>query len=416
MQLLSKIRWPAIMAFVLGLAGLGLAQRFPPPPRPPRPGFRPPGQGGPPRGMPPGMPGMFPRHPMAPPADPEQVRAEIENKLATQPHEVFARLNTARGQVLAPAERLTLARQAVARLAARVEASNNRWATLEEVRTAVQNGGSFDPAIRDNLALLARLAERRALADTVFELHHLVERDSWRETLRCGQQWLKRLRGLDQWGLDKETLQTRRETQEALAGIVRGGVEHDALDTLQEGLRTSKLENVSVANLPPQLYDCVQGLRALKTVRELAGETRLNQREVAALKQHLGAFTKSLRNLSDADAMLGAKILQDLAVRHFLEGHTAEYRALMPVEGSADHAKQLLRNMKALALGKGEVATAPARQALSGKADDIPSGIRALLPEPVRKKWHSPQRSSVKVGRESADNSHRVQPDAASQN
>ena len=244
MQFSLKIRWPAISVVILSLTGMALAQRFPPQAPPaPRPAFRPPGQGGPPMGMPPGrMPGLLPGQPMMPPANPAQVRAEIEDKLATQPHEVFALLNAARGQVLMPAERLALARQAVARLTARAEASTNRWATLAEVRTTTPNAGSFDAAIRENLETLARLAERRALADAVFEVRHLAERGAWRETASRGQEWLKRVRGLEQWGLDKQTLQTRRETQEALASVVRSGLEHEALDALQEGLRANKLE------------------------------------------------------------------------------------------------------------------------------------------------------------------------------
>jgi uncharacterized protein YhdP len=130
-------------------------------------------------------------------------------------------------------------------------------------------------------------------------------------------------------------------------------------------------------------------------VRELAAESRLNAREITVLKQNVDAFTKSLRLLPDVDATLGAKVLQDLAVRHFLEGHTAEYRALMPADGPADHASRLLRDMKALTLGKGEVATAPARQALAGKANDIPAGIRSLLPEDARKNWRAPMRGSA---------------------
>jgi hypothetical protein len=371
MQLLSKIRWTAIAALLLGIAGLALAQR------------------------PPRMPGMFPGRPRMPPPNPAQVRVEMQNLLATQPQEVFARLNGDRGQALPPQERLDLARQAVARLAARVEVSNNRWTTLMEVRSAGQNAEAFDPAIRDNLSLLARLAENRALADALFEVRHLEQRGSWSEVVRRGQEWQKRLRGLEQWGLDKQTVQTRRDVHEAVVGLVRSGREREALDALREGLRTDNFESVAVTNLPPRLHDGVQGLRGLKVVRELAAESRLNAREITVLKQNVDVFTKSLRLLPDVDATLGAKVLQDLAVRHFLEGHTAEYRALMPADGPADHASRLLRDMKALTLGKGEVATAPARQALAGKANDIPAGIRSLLPEDARKNWRAPMRGSA---------------------
>ncbi len=129
----------------------------------------------------------------------------------------------------------------------------------------------------------------------------------------------------------------------------------------------------------------------------MAAESRLDAREVARLKESLDSFTKGLRTLPDADATLGARILQDLAVRHILEGHAYEYRALMPVDGPADRAAELLRDMKALSLGEGEVVTAPARQALTDKAGDIPAGIRPLLPEAARKNWHPPTSRSAKA-------------------
>ncbi|HWG43385.1 MAG TPA: hypothetical protein VN688_11420 [Gemmataceae bacterium] len=386
MQFLSKIRWLAITAIILGVTAVALAQRFPP-------GVRP---GGMPAPRMPGMPGQQ----FLPPPNPVQVRVEMQNLLATQPHEVFTRLNSDRGQALTAAERLDLARQAITRLAARVQVSNNRWVTLTEVRSArsaTQNATAFDPAIRESLNVLVRLAENRALADAVFEVHHLADRAAWSEVVRRGQEWEKRLRGLDPWGVNKSTVQTRREVHAALAGLVRCGREREALDALQEGLQTDHLDSVTAANLPPRLHDGVQGLRGLKKVRELAGESRLRPAEITVLKQNLDAFTKSLRLLPDADAALSAKILQDLAIRHFLEGHPAEYRALMPVDGPADHAARLLRDIKALTLGKGEVVTAPARQALAGKANDIPAGIRSLLSEEACKKWRAPRRGDATV-------------------
>jgi hypothetical protein len=340
----------------------------------------------------PATPGVMPR--MAPP-NLVQVRAEIKDLLLTQPHEVFARLNSTPGWVIAPAERVDLARQAVARLSSRIEVSNNPWVTLTEVRTADQNAEAFNPAIREDLQVLVRLAERRALEDAVFEVRHLAERGKWGEVVRRGQEWQKRLHGLDQTGLDRRAMKTRNEVNEALIEIVRIGLEREALGALHEGLRTGKLDKVAVANLPPHLHDSVQGWRGFQVVRQLAEESRLNAREIAALKENLAFFTKSLHILPDADATLATKILQDLAVRHFLQGHTAEYRALMPADGSADRAAELLRDMKALALGKGEVDTMPVRQALSaqtGMNGDPPPGLRALVPEGARKGWRPPAR------------------------
>src|SRR5262249_50242089 len=107
---------------------------------------------------------------------------------------------------------------------------------------------------------------------------------------------------------------------------------------------------------------------------------------------NLDAFLKVQRTLPDADAALGGKLLQELAVRHLLQGHTTEYRALMPPDGPADHAAALLRDAKARALGKGEVVTAPARAVLreADKQAEPPAGIRAIITEEGRKNWRSP--------------------------
>jgi hypothetical protein len=345
----------------------------------------------------PALPGAMPG--MAPPNQ-GQIRVEIKDLLLTQPHEVFARLNGVPGWVIAPVERVDLALQAVARLASRIEVSNNSWSTLTEVRTARQNADTFTPDIREDLQVLVRLAERRALEDAVFEVRHLAERGRWGEMVRRGQEWQKRLRGLEPAGLDRQALKTRNEVHEALTGSVRIGMEREALDALREGLRTSSLDKVATENLPARLHDSVRGLRGIQVVRQLAAESRLDAREIADLKENLAFFIKSLRLLPDVDATLPTRILQDLAVRHFLQGHPAEYRALMPADGSADRAAELLRDMKALALGKGEVGTTPARQALAagpGKGGDPPPGMRALLTEGSRKGWRPPARGGAKT-------------------
>ena len=347
----------------------------------------------------PAPPGAMQR--MPPPNLRQQVRAEIKDLLLTQPHEVFTRLNNySQSWIIAPAERVDLARQAVARLSSRIEVSNNPWVTLTEVRTADQNAEAINPAVREDLQVLVRLAERRALEDAVFEVRHLAERGRWGEAVRRGQEWQKRLRELGVTGLGQQALKTRNEVREALNEIIHIGLEREALAALQEGLRTGKFDKVAVTNLPPKLHDSVQGLRGFQVVRKLAEESRLNAREIAALKENLAFFTKSLQMLHDADATLGTKILQDLAVRHFLQGHPAEYRALMPADGSADRAAELLRDMKALALGRGEIGTTPARQVLSaeaGKKGDPPPGMKALLPEGARKGWRPPERGGAKT-------------------
>lgn len=381
----SKVRGTALAFIFLVVAGTTLAQR-----RPPRPA--------PPRVMPP-APRLAPgRPPGGPPVDPAKVRAEIKALLTTQPHDVFGRLNSVGLSVLTPQERDDFARQAVERLATRVEVSNNSWATLTEVRMAVENAAAFDPLVGTDLGMLAALAERRALADAVFEMRHLAERGSWGEVVRRGQEWRKRLREVNN-EVSRESLQKRTQVHGAIASLVRIGQERDALDTLEAAWRSGDLSRVSVTNLSPRLHDEIVGLRGLRTVRDLAGEARLNAAEITTLKESIASFMKSLRALPDADETLGARILQELAVRHLLQGHAAEYRALMPADAPADEAARLLRDMKALALGQGAIVTDAGRQALpakGGKADEPPPGIRAIIPESVRKDWRAPTQDGMK--------------------
>ena len=377
MQLLSRIRLAVLLPGLLGLAAPLTAQRMPPRPAPPAVRPRPP------------RPFVLP--PQVPPKSPEQVRNEMRNTLDRNPHEVFPRLNS-QAQVLPWEERVKLANEAAARLATRVEVSTNRWDTLNEVLKARQDAESFDPALAADLGVLAGVAERRVLADIVFEVGHLAEGGRWEETVRRGQEWQKRLRQLYQERTDGQSLRTHRDTLEPLAAVIRLGQERAALDALQEALRTGGVERATATDLPAALHDDVEGLRGLKAVRDLADEKRLAPREIASLKQSLDAFLKVQRTLPDADAALGGKLLQELAVRHLLQGHTTEYRALMPPDGPADHAAVLLRDVKALALGKGEVVTAPARAVLMevDKQAEPPAGIRAIIPEEGRKNWRSP--------------------------
>jgi hypothetical protein len=334
---------------------------------------------------------------IVPRPSPVEVRGEIRGILNTQPHEVFGQLGGERGQVLPAAERVQIARQAVNRLAVQVEAAKDPRQALAQVRTAGQNAGNLDAAVRRDLQTLARVAEQRVLTQATGEVRLTLERGQWPEAARLGESRLRQVRELGPEA-------ARHEAVGTLAEVVRVGRAQEALGRLQEGLRTGALDKVPAEQLPGRLRDGVEGLRGLEAVREIAARRVLTVGDAAALRRNLALFEKAARALPDADLTLGGRILQDLAMRQFLEGRTAEYRALMPADGPPDHAAQLLRDMKALALGQGEVATWPAKRALPaepGKGGDAPRGpppgLKPLLPEGPRDGWRPVVRESARA-------------------
>jgi hypothetical protein len=105
----------------------------------------------------------------------------------------------------------------------------------------------------------------------------------------------------------------------------------------------------------------------------------------------------AIKAIPGTDPMLARAVLQDLAVKAFLEGRPEEFRALWPADGPQEHAADLLRDLQALALGAGRVSTWPAERALTaeaGKGGDAsrrpPRGIAPLIPEGSRKDWQAP--------------------------
>jgi hypothetical protein len=75
----------------------------------------------------------------------------------------------------------------------------------------------------------------------------------------------------------------------------------------------------------------------------------------------------------------------------------------MPEDGPAEHAANLLRDLKALALGQGKVETGPVGAAVSAGAGKgpgsprAPPGLEPLLPEGARESWRPPVVESAKA-------------------
>jgi hypothetical protein len=110
----------------------------------------------------------------------------------------------------------------------------------------------------------------------------------------------------------------------------------------------------------------------------------------------VGRLERGLAEVGGAEARLGKMIQQELAVRAYLEGHAEGYFKLMPEGGPKEFAGQLLRDLKAAALGEGKVETPVVKSALAGEAGKgeaaprAPPGVEPLLPEGARSSWRPP--------------------------
>jgi hypothetical protein len=122
---------------------------------------------------------------------------------------------------------------------------------------------------------------------------------------------------------------------------------------------------------------------------------------VAGLKASVARLERGLADLDGADRALGQKVLQELAVKAVLEGHAAEALNLLPEGGPAEHAANLLRDLRATVLGEGKVETEAVGSALAepgkgGASPRAPPGLEPLIPEGARASWRPPVRDSAR--------------------
>jgi hypothetical protein len=331
----------------------------------------------------------------------------VLRSIQTRPAEAITHLGGPRAGVLSPAERATFARQAIRQMRVNVEAGN-AWLNLAEVRTARRNAGHLDPAMRKDLEVLQQTAERRVLAEAAAAIHAAAKLDNWRDAIARAEEARPRLQGLAGQESSKEIAAGRAELAEALDEIVTVGRQVEALQQLQTGIKgydlarpaeaAKALSGVNFAALPGKLEKPARALRSVAELRAAARGRWEKAPDVATLKQNVATFERGLGDATGADE-LGKRILQDLAVKAFLEGHVAEYKGLMPADGPPQHAANLLRDLKALALGEGSVATWPAESVLPapepGKGP--PPGLRPLIPEGPAQGWRPPVRENAKA-------------------
>jgi hypothetical protein len=342
------------------------------------------------------VPGHEVMHPpeFVPRPTPTQVRTEVQNLLRTRPVEVFRHLDSPHAQLLTPPERAGLARAAIDHLAVQLEVANDAGAAFAQIQAARSARITSEPDVRRGLDVLAHLAEQRCLADGVREVHKLVAQGKRLDASKKADAWLGQLPAIGAEQADAGGLRSQvRETLKDLGRIWRMQA---ALDILGEAMRAQALlEHLDTVSLPEGLRAPTQGLQGLSV---LGSEVeRVGGLDAGRVRAAAVQFETALKSIPGADVSLAKQVLQDVAIRAFLEGRPEEYRSLWPANGPPQHAAELLRDLKALSLGSGQVNTWPAERVLTpepGRGGDNPRGpppgLRPLVPEGSREGWRPP--------------------------
>jgi hypothetical protein len=348
-----------------------------------------------------------------------QVRAQLRELLPNKPVRVFEQLRGDDGRILGQAGKIALAREAFVRIAEGAETTSKPVEGLVEARSARSQASRLPDLPADVRAGLERVAqglERRVLVERLHEVGLAAERGQWAEVAQKARQGLGELNDprLSQAGAQdsaefrvgrvevKQLLGEAGALAERMAALGHVETALKGLDPAKPGESARALGKVDQANLPAALRRQTEALRGLAELKEAMGQKWARAPDVAGLKQSVARLERGLADLPGADASLGKQVLQDLAVKAVLEGHAAEALKLLPEGGPAEHAGNLLRDLKALALGEGKVETAPAQAALGepGKGPAgarPPPGLEPLIPEGARESWRPPVKESAKA-------------------
>jgi hypothetical protein len=299
------------------------------------------------------------------------------------------------GKALDPRDRAELTQQALNDLAARAEASNAPGLNLRKVQSASSNARLLqDPAVDRALAALEKRLEGQVLTQELRAVAGLLEKDYW-------------VRAADRWPVRLAQTEMPAEVRSALEEVSLVGRQSHALDQLRAALRTAAdtrpaqtaeaLQGIDLEQFSPDLKEAVRRLRGLTELWAAGAAPWVKTPSGESLRRSVADFRTE-------DPDLAARLQQDLAVKLFLEGFPRQARELLPADGPAGHARQLLRDAAALVAGRGEIETGPARDALAAaeraNGRRPPPGVRALLAEEDGAAWRPPTPSS---GRTEAD-------------
>jgi hypothetical protein len=380
--------WISLVVLLL-VAGTAHAQRIPriPVPRPPvRPPVMVPKPRVPVRPAPhvpvPHVP-IVPAHPRvthhptppSPTLQPAQVRAQVQANLSANAAEALAIL-ARDGHLLPAAEQASLARQAIGVLAARVAAPADPLAAVAQIhQVTARSAGLGPPAIRLLEALRAQV-QHRAAVHTLRMVAALGNKSDWAQaaTRALEQQRHFPLPDADTTLTEVTRLARQVEALNHLQAI------HDG----QKILGGSKLVGwghvIDPNDVPGALYVLFLGVNGLEHLRAHSRERWTQPPNVAGIK----ALVASLKAAIGDQAVISA-VQQDLAVKALLDGQAAAAVDLLPENGSPEHAAELLRDVKALVLGEGEIETGAVGRSLTpydkGDAPAPPPGVVPLLAE-----------------------------------
>jgi hypothetical protein len=297
-----------------------------------------------------------------------------------------------------------------------VESGGNPTSNLAEVRSVRRTANELPAEVRTGLERLSAQVERRLLSEGIREVMVRADRGKWSEVAQKARDWLDRLSDarLPDQALETAEFRARRlETREALNEVVDVGKHLDAVDRFEAALKNQGgqkpaetargLAGIDASGMNPRLKQQLGALRGLAELKAQAGQRWTRTPNVAEVKDSVARLELGLLELPNGDAALGQKLLQDMAVKAFLEGYPAEYHKLIPHEGPAEHAGKLLRDLKALVLGEGKVETWPAGSALAAEpgagpgSPRAPPGLEPLIPEGAREGWRPPVKETAKA-------------------
>jgi hypothetical protein len=346
----------------------------------------------------------------------ESVRTSFGQMIQTRPEQAF-RIGLQEASSLNPQELSTLRSLAVKELAGRAEHGITPWKTMGRVQEAIGHADPKDFRVQAQLHSVKVGLERRALRESLQDV--LGGQKAWSRAGTRARSLLER--GVNRFAKDgKEAAKIKGALKKIAAQRKKAAL----LDKVTKGLKASAEgrfgESASLLrgvrkkiasrgrdteSLPAQLLEPTRGLEALTQIRAQASAVWNRPPNVRALKTALGRLEQSITRLpaDGVDAGLVKSLRQDLAVKAFLDGHPTQARALLPADGPADHAANLLRDVKVLVGGKGEVGTWPCRRVLlpepgrgANPPRGPPPGLRPVTPEGAREGWRPQPRESAR--------------------